>query len=342
MSTYTALDGQIRVYDSAEELRPAVTDGVNFSDNGVLSDLSTEARSDDGSYTGGTIAVAAEDALYVGAAAAFARIVVAMNGSFTGAGALDLEYWDGSSWTDVPDFTDGTSDGTDAFAQDGYIHFNPPHNWTAGDGGITGLGTSLYYVRIKVATDPSAALDFDQLWPVDGQYFQVIFDEMNLTAPEGRARPEETARFHRGRHSSYSHYTSGSDAPILEPLEISFSARGDNTITPDMLVEALTCGNPNYDTNWDATGTSTKTDTTLISGTGSSVTTAAFDDSEKKAVCVQIIWDKGSVQIGRAFHECWFDESQITVTESEEGVVFSFTGLIYGPIQRIHHFAYRY
>lgn len=343
MSTYTALDGgHIRIYDSSEELRPAVTDGVNFSDNGVLSDLSTQARADDATDTGGTIAVAAEDALYVGAAAPFARIKVGMSGSFSSAGALVLSYWDGSAWSTVPDFTDGTSDGTDAFAQDGYIHFNPPALWSAGDGGITGLGTSLYYVKIEVTTNPSGAIDFDQLWPVDGQYFDIMFDEMNLTAPEGRPRPEETVRLHRGRHSTHAHYTTGPDTVVAEPLELSFSARCGNVFTKTMMAEAASCGNPDYDTNWDATGVSTKTDTSIISGEGSSVTTPAFEDSTKKAVCVQLVWEKGGVSIGRAFHECWFDLSQLSLAESEEGVILSFTALIYGPIQRIHHFAYRY
>jgi hypothetical protein len=343
MSTYTNIHGQIRIYDSTDDLRGAAAKSVVEDDNGVYTDHSTAARLDDTSYTAAVLEVAAQDHMYVGSASTFARIKVILNQAAAGSGALVAEYWDGASWSTLTIDSDGTSSGGDTFAQAGVISFKPPVDWAAGDGGVgSDLNSAFWYVRLAPTSNPGTPPDFDQLWPVDGQYHNMVFDLGDLSAPEGRARPEETVIFHRGRGSADTHYCAGPDAPILEPVELSFSARVGTVYTKDVLLAALTCANPNLSTAWDATGTSTKGDTTYTNGAGSEMSFPSLEDASKKTVCVQVLWTRGGVQIGRAYHEVLFLPDQLQLQEAEDSVTMSVTGRIYGKIEAINHLAYQF
>jgi hypothetical protein len=79
-----------------------------------------------------------------------------------------------------------------------------------------------------------------------------------------------------------------------------------------------------------------------MSGLGVLTNTPAFQDAHHKCVCIQILWERDSVKIGRAYNEVFFQPDQITMAESEEGVIISVTGMIYGAIEPIYHFAYRF
>jgi len=336
------MDGRIRLYDSSQITRTEQVKGVIEADNGVYTDHSTAAHDDDASTFGPVLEVASEDAIYVGDTNPFAQIKVALDTAAAGAGALSVYYWNGTDWTsEVEELSDGTASGSNAFAQDGVISFKPPSDWTAGNGGISDLSSSLYYVKLTIASDPSTPPVFDMLYPIDGQYFDLVFDGGDLSAPEGRGRPEEKPVLHRGRLTSNYHYIMGTDEPITEPQEVSFTVKLDNAINKTALIEALTCGNPGS-SGWSSTGVSTKTDTSLVSGDGTAVSTPAFLDSSKKTVCVQIVWSRDGVKIGREYNEVWFDPTQLSLSESEDGVEISATGLIYGSIRTIYHHAYQY
>lgn len=337
MSTYTMMDGALRIYESTDTLRAAAVKGfVTYVDSGaVFTDKSTEAKDDDSSNTGTCFALAA-DGGYVGSATPFARIKVDVATAAVGSGALVCHYYNGSNWTsEVADLVDGTASGGDTLAQDGVISFTPPADWAVG--GNASLGAALYYVFLHTTTNAGTDPDLDQIWPVDGLYFPCYFDQGDLTGPEGRKRPEEIATMHRGR-ALVSHYTLGTDEGIFEPLEVSFTVKVDTVYNKTALLLALSCGNPAVAT-WNATGTSTKQDTTYTDGGGNSVTTPAFADSSKKAVCVQIRWSLGSVPVGREFNEVYFPLDQQSLAESEEGLILSCTGQVYGSIRTIFQFA---
>jgi len=338
------MHGELRAYDSTDDLRAAAAKSVIECDDGAYTDHSTAARSAASSTTGNVLEVAADDKIYIGSATPFARVKVVLDTVSAGGGDLILEYWDGDSWETLTVGTDGTNDGTATLAEDGVIDFKPPSDWAAGNASISALNSAFYYIRVATTTNPGTAPDFEQIFPVDGQYFSFIFDMGDLNAPEGRARPEETFVHHRGRgHSDYSHAVAGPDAPIFDPLDLSFSARVGNTYaTLAMLVGALTCGNPDYATTWDATGTSTKGTSKVINGAGTAVTTPAFEDSSKKTVDIQILWTRNSVRLGMAYHEVFFSEDQLQLQESEESVLMSVTGKIYGKIEPIYYFAQQF
>lgn len=171
-------------------------------------------------------------------------------------------------------------------------------------------------------------------------YVQVKFDELNFTGPEGRPRTEETLRLHRGRHSTDSHYTSGPDTVILEPLECSFSFRMQNDADLEAKLRAA-LSNPDQGAAWTVdsdTWVTTKGDFNIINGTGTGVADPAFEDTRKVCVNVEVLYTKGGVSIGRKYGAVYFPADQISIAESEEGVVVSVTGMIYGLISRITSF----
>jgi len=173
-------------------------------------------------------------------------------------------------------------------------------------------------------------------------YISICFDGGDFSAPEGRQRPEEKLILHRGRADSSCPpvYIQGTDEPILEPLELSFSIRIQNSTTAhDKILAALsnisgtspwTVGTDNW--------TSAKGTSTLTAGDGTTFTDPEFADSSKVAVNVEILWTLNSVAVGRRYEAVYFPPDQVSLEESEDGVTLNCTGLIYGAISQITSF----
>jgi hypothetical protein len=171
-------------------------------------------------------------------------------------------------------------------------------------------------------------------------YLQVIFSDGSLTAPEGRARPEETPVFDRGRGDTNTHYIMGPDTPIVEPLELSFAFKMQNSVAnAAKLRNALS--NPSLASPWQVgsnTWVTTKGDSTLTNGAASTFTDPAFEDTLKQCVNVEILWTRGAVAIGRKYTGVYFAPDQQSLAEAEDGVNVSVTGSIYGSIEVITSF----
>ena len=174
-------------------------------------------------------------------------------------------------------------------------------------------------------------------------YIQVLFDEGNLSFPEGRARPEETPTLHRGRATTATvHNILGPDTPTLEPQELSFSFRMQNSVTAEALLIDALC-NPRLDGTWQVgsvpdTWTTTKGDATLTNGAGVTFTDPDFADPEKVCVNVEILWTRSAVSVGRLISAVYFPADQISLAEAEDGVIVSVTGQIYGTVSGITAF----
>ena len=353
MSIYTNLKGLIRINDSA--LNADSTDLIALKYDGAYTDVTSELQSDDST----TVSVLEDSAdyLYIGCASyAIEGLRISLDGAGDGTGALTAEYWDGSAWTSLPSVNDGTASGGDTFAQSGDIRYS----YMPGDWSKTSVnGTSAYWIRLSAANTPTTAPVVDQVSFLTPNIYTVAFDQGDLSAPEGRQRPEEKLILHRGRASSAfgPHYILGVDESIFEGLELSFSVMLDSVYNRTAIKEALTCGNPNFTypggiissplvppfkSSWTVSGTSTKTDTSIIGGDGNTYSTPAFADSSKKTVCVEIIWSLNGVVIGRRYNEVYFAPDQVSIEESEDGVTLNCTGLIYGSIETIYGFGYPY
>ena len=171
-------------------------------------------------------------------------------------------------------------------------------------------------------------------------YVKILFSGGDLSAPEGRGRPEEKPVMDRGRIDSNYHYVMGTDEPIVEAQEISYTFRlqADTTIHDKILAAH---SNPRLAATWTVgsdTWVTTKGDFTLVSGDGSNVTDAALADSKKYCVNVEILWTVGGVSIGRKYGAVWFDPTQLSLSESEDSIEISATGMIYGTISTITSF----
>ncbi len=147
--------------------RPVLAD-VNievFTNPSTFTDKTTEAFTESGSTTGAFfVDVAGGDYVYVGCVVPFDRITVDLTTFAVTAGALTVEFYNGSIWTAVSGKTDGTAAGGHTFAQDGDITFTIPPTWTKQ--GDASLDADKYYVRLKPASDPSTDPVAERLAPL--------------------------------------------------------------------------------------------------------------------------------------------------------------------------------
>jgi hypothetical protein len=253
-----------------------------------------------------------------------------------GTGTLVSKYYNGSTFAALTGVYDGTSDGTDCLAADGNIGFKIPIDWALK--GAEDLDSDMYFIELSPTTTPSTEPSADILAPADGMYRNVAFSKMDFSGPIGRPKTDEILVLDRGTHGANSHYIEGDDMKIYEPLDISFSFILDDAVNKTYIFTALQCGNVNDGANWTTTGTTAKGTT---KNDGSNLN-PAFVDTTKKAVNIQILFDGSTYDEGWAYYECFFPDSEQSLSESDDDVSLSCKGACYGVIERIHAFGVRY
>ena len=172
-------------------------------------------------------------------------------------------------------------------------------------------------------------------------YLALTFENADLSAPTMRPRPEETNVMHRGRASATTCKILGDDSPILDPMELSFSFKMQNSVAiHGKLMAALS--NPYQASPWlvgSDTWVTTKGDGLLTNGDGTgSVPDPAFADTLKKAVDLCIIWTRDAVVMGFRYFAVYFPPDQITFKEAEDSITYSVKGEIHGHITAITAF----
>ena len=148
--------------------RPALADvNIEVYDHSATSftDKTTEAFSDSSSTTGAFwVDISGGDYLYVGCVVPFDRITVDVSTAAVGAGALTVQFYNGSAWTGASGVTDGTDSGGNSMAQDGEITFTIPSTWAKQ--GHASIDSTKYYIRLKSASDPSTDPIAERLVPI--------------------------------------------------------------------------------------------------------------------------------------------------------------------------------
>jgi hypothetical protein len=344
MSTYYGKNGRLRIYDSTKgrDLSQSAPIRVRvLTESGAVFTNITSNALDPLAGTN-TILPVSTDHVYFGNLFPFSRIAVDVTTPASAdGGAIVVEYWNGSAWTQVSSVDDTTKVGVNTLRQDGDITWEIPTDWVANDPPTA--GTSLYYVRIHTTTSTGTDAVVQLLEPASGQYYEVVFENMNLQAPEGSNRPEEIIRMNRGRLDANSHYIQGLDDPIVAPHDITFSAWLDSVYNKSALPKALSCEATGLDT-WPLVGVSTKGDSQLPAGlTGTLVNTPLFTDPTKKAVCIQAKWeDVTGSSVFREYNEVHIPSGGVTLTEAPDSVTLNLTGGIYGSIRDdLVNFGYR-
>jgi len=345
-NSYYGKNGALRLYDStkARDLSQSGPKEVHITTE--VGAVHTDRTADALNPTSGTFSILAlaADHVYIGNLFPFSKVTVdLLSVASADGGVLVVQYWNGTIWTAVTSLIDGTAIGGNTMRQDGTIEFNVPTNWVVND--VPASGTTLYYIRINTTSNTGTDAVAQLIEPSSGQYYELVFSQMNLTAPEGNQRPEEILRLNRGQLDANAHYIQGLDDPIVQPPpQITFSAWLDSVHNKATLATVLACGDPNT-ANWPKVGISTKTDTQLPSGlTGALTTAPPFTDPTKKAICAQVMWDdlNGS-KIFREYNECYIPSGSVTLTEAPDSVTLQLTGGVYGAVRSdLNTFGYRW
>ena len=340
----TGKNGTLRICDSSPivhgqaPLDNETPDIVKFDGTAAYTNITTDVEADDALFASAFL-TSDDNAVFIGSTSMFAMIQFLKDAGTNyavGSGTLMAYYYDGTDFaTELDGVSDGTLSGGDCFAQDGYISFKIPDDWTKK--GLTDLDADKYYVKLMTTGAPSTNPDADVLCAVDAQYFDIVFAAMDFSAPIGRAKTDEILVLNRGNSDSNSHYVESSDDKIFEPVALTFSCMLDDAANKDYIFKALECANPGSD-RWTASGVSSK-GTTKNDGTNDN---PAFKDSFKKTVNIQMIWEGSSQNIGYAFYEVFFPDVEQIMAESEESVNLSMNGGCYGVIEKIYGFGVRY
>ena len=166
-------------------------------------------------------------------------------------------------------------------------------------------------------------------------YLELDLDKGDFTGPLGVPRQEEKLVLNRGTMDAVAHYMQGADDKLMEPVNISFSAMlRDDAQTVNILdwIKAMndalaTAVNSN-------TLVSTQADTQRDGANNNPI----FADSNKGTCNVEYLMETGVTDLGFKYAEVYFAEDQISLSESDEEIVISMTGRVYGTITRITDF----
>tara|TARA_Y100000310_G_scaffold345741_1_gene469093 strand:+ start:2319 stop:2912 length:594 start_codon:yes stop_codon:yes gene_type:complete len=161
-------------------------------------------------------------------------------------------------------------------------------------------------------------------------YYKVKFTQADPQIPAGRPRPEQRLILDRGRASSDMKYAKGPDDPIFEPIDITFTARIDENVNRQSLWQALICGTVGAH-NWASTKGTSQLE---------SITLPDFDnDNPMQCVNVEVLYTGATTNWGRRVQEVFFPPEQILFGAADnDGIPFSVTGRVYGPITSMSAF----
>jgi len=154
-------------------------------------------------------------------------------------------------------------------------------------------------------------------------YLELCLDNMDFTGPMGDPVLEERLILDRGLVDACAHYVTGTDMPVMEPVDISFSVEVNDGDKFGYLMDWLEGNTVNGNTI-----VSTKGDNPRL-GTG-----MEFADTGKKCSNIEYRAIVGSVNFKMTYNAVYFDMASLSLAESEEGVTVSITGRCYETIVR--------
>jgi len=168
-------------------------------------------------------------------------------------------------------------------------------------------------------------------------YIQILFTEMDFSAPTSRPLTEETLILDRNKADSNMHYIQGPDTPIYDPIAITFTCKIADTSSTQLMVDWLSGVTRLPGASSGLTQLYSWKGKTTISGNS----LPAFADSTGKyAYKTEIKWDASSAgtDIGYQYNEVFFTPGEQTITEAPDGVTLNVNGQIYGGVSRINSF----
>lgn len=187
--------------------------------------------------------------------------------------------------------------------------------------------------------------------------FLIKFEQMDLNLAF-QARPEELARLDRERFTSDAHTAIGSEEPLFNGYEMTFSAAmlSLEGMALTQMVGAQWAGEIGTSTSsWKVKGTpaaglvSTKGRAVTGDGAysggrvdtkGSLIVLPGFADPKKVAVDVEALWSERDFSNANGIRakEVYFNPGSVQISESADYVFLRMTGIVYGEAQPITSF----
>lgn len=137
---------------------------VEVSDN----TFPTYARLNDGNAAS-PVGMNSGDAIYAGYLTPFDALDIRVHNDYpnTNPATLSGDYWDGSAWSPLSGFVDGTIVGTDTLAQKGRVSWITPSDWRQNRPESPQYPHG-YWIRLKVTTylNPNTYISEARVWPV--------------------------------------------------------------------------------------------------------------------------------------------------------------------------------
>lgn len=163
-------------------------------------------------------------------------------------------------------------------------------------------------------------------------FLELDFDLGDFSGPLGIPKTKETLVLNRGNSDADAHYIEGSDAVIMEPFAITFSAFVvDKTQCAYLLdwIEAMQDGGGTPAVNAHTLET-TKGDTNRDGSNAS----PSFADTTKMTCNLEYKLDGPTNDIVWHYNELWLAIDQQTISEAEDGVTIALNGMVYGTVVR--------
>ena len=186
-------------------------------------------------------------------------------------------------------------------------------------------------ITVNGLLDDAGVLPSEQ-FALGGQpyYFELCLDNGDFSGPIAIKKHEEILVLDRGLVDTCAHYINDNDAGIMEPLTISFSAMindSDKFLSfMDMIEGSLV--------NGKTMATTKGHHDRILNGAPN----LSFFDSTKKTFDVAYKMTGTTNSITYVFNECYFELSEQTYAEAEDGINLALTGMCYGTIDRQANF----
>ena len=163
-----------------------------------------------------------------------------------------------------------------------------------------------------------------RIYDGNGKYIEMALDSMDFSGPLAAPTHEQTLVLNRGKVDAFAFYAKGGDAPVMEPVAISFSAMLADHEKCFGLLDMLE-GNPVNGTEMVTT-----------KGTGARLNgiSVPFDGDDRKCYDIEYCATGNTKSFCLKYSECHFELGEQTFSEAEDSITLSLTANCYGAIKR--------
>jgi len=166
-----------------------------------------------------------------------------------------------------------------------------------------------------------------RLYDGAGQYFELILDSADFSGPLAAPKHEQSLVLNRGKVDEFGFYQKGGDAPVLEPVSLSFSVTLADHVRCFEFLNLLE-GNLVDGKEFASTKGVDAADARL------GAISIPFDGDDRKTFTLEYAATGKTNGFAMRYAECHADMAATTFSESEESISLSVSINCYGNIAR--------